>query len=243
MTPLIIILGPKGSGRQALATELAQNAWPEGSKIRIFTEASESPSATDTWQYQKLQALIPAPGDETAAILIAHGTHSMVDQMEAIQHTLPPGQLDAAWQVQRILTLVDCPLAQSHPDAEKWYEPCIHFSDTVVLQRRWEVPGAWMSRFLAPYEADFYPCLFVNFLKNGHLAQPLQAIHGAPLRRTHIFDEIDPVDEMEFDEDNLPSEPFDLVRQPDKFFARDELGRRKILVPDLTPVLRQFGRL
>ena len=71
----------------------------------------------------------------------------------------------------------------------------------------------------------------------------MQAVEGAPLRRTHIFDEIDAVDEMEFDEDNLPSEPFDLVRQPDKYFARDELGRRKILVPDITEVLRQEGRL
>jgi hypothetical protein len=43
---------------------------------------------------------------------------------------------------------------------------------------------------------------------------------------------------MEFDEDNLPDEPFDLVRQPDKYFARDDLGRRVILVTDISEILR-----
>jgi hypothetical protein len=47
---------------------------------------------------------------------------------------------------------------------------------------------------------------------------------------------------MEFDEDNLPDEPFDLVRQPDKYFARDELGRRKISVPDISEILKAEGR-
>jgi hypothetical protein len=67
-------------------------------------------------------------------------------------------------------------------------------------------------------------------------------IDGEPLRLTHIFDDIDAVDEMEFDEDNLPDEPFDLVRQVDKYFSRDELGRRNILVPEIGDLLRQEGR-
>ena len=69
-----------------------------------------------------------------------------------------------------------------------------------------------------------------------------EEIDGEPLRLTHIFDDIDAVDEMEFDEDNLPDEPFDLVRQVDKYFARDELGRRNILVPEIGEILRQEGR-
>ena len=67
-------------------------------------------------------------------------------------------------------------------------------------------------------------------------------IEGEPLRRTHIFDDIDAVDEMEFDEDNLPDEPFDLVRQPDKYFARDELGRRILNVPEMGEILRREQR-
>ena len=71
---------------------------------------------------------------------------------------------------------------------------------------------------------------------------PPAVIDGEPLRLSHIFDDIDAVDEMEFDEDNLPDEPFDLVRQVDKYFARDELGRRNILVPEIGDLLKQEGR-
>jgi hypothetical protein len=74
------------------------------------------------------------------------------------------------------------------------------------------------------------------------LANPAEVIEGEPLRMSHIFDEIDAVDEMEFDEDNLPDEPFDLVRQPDKYFARDDYGRRLISVPDIAETLRVEGR-
>ena len=47
---------------------------------------------------------------------------------------------------------------------------------------------------------------------------------------------------MEFDEDNLPDEPFDLVRLVDKYFERDELGRRRIVTPEIADVLRHEGR-
>ena len=42
MTPIIIILGPTGAGRADTVRELAENAWPEGRKIRILREARET---------------------------------------------------------------------------------------------------------------------------------------------------------------------------------------------------------
>lgn len=238
MTPLIILLGASGSGRAVALKELATNAWPEGKKIRVLFEKSEAQEESDCWRFQKGEAIIPQPGQEDAAILVTDGKSSPVDQMEAIHRALASSR----WQCQRILTLVDCPLALRHHELTEWYQACIHFSDVVILNRRWEVPGQWMSKFLEPYEADFYPCLFVNLLKNGTLNNPAAVIEGEPLRLSHIFDEIDAVDEMEFDEDNLPDEPFDLVRQPDKYFARDELGRRKISIPDISEILKAEGR-
>ena len=235
MKPLIIILGLRGSGRLAVARELAENGWSEGKRIRTFREAREAEAgAADTWSFDAGNATLPSPGEADAGILITHGTASAVDQMEALHRALAA----AGWQVQRIVTVVDCPLAERHPEVAKWLEPCVHFADVVVLNRRWEVPGQWVNKFLEPYEADFYPCLFVNLLKNGTLSNPAMLIEGEPLRRSHIFDDIDAVDEMEFDEDNLPDEPFDLVRQPDKYFARDDLGRRVILVADVNEILR-----
>jgi hypothetical protein len=241
MTPLIIVLGIVGSGRSSVVKELVENAWPEGKKIRILTEASEtldSKIKSENWHFKSGETHLPEPSDETAALLITHGRLSAVDQMEAIHRQVTHSH----WQIQRIITVVDCALAYRHPEISEWYDACVHFSDVVILNRRWEVPGQWMSKFLEKYENSFYPCLFLNFLKEGRLTNPAAVIEGEPLRMTHIFDEIDAVDEMEFDEDNLPEEPFDLVRQPDKYFSRDDLGRRLITVPDIKEVLKQEKR-
>ena len=242
MTPIIIILGPTGAGRADTVRELAENAWPEGRKIRILREAREGGIAPDQWEFKGGQAILPAPGDEDAAILVTHGSLHMIDQMEALHRTIRPMMPDAVWRVARIITVVDCPLTMKHKAVEEWYRTCVHFSDAVIINRRWEVPGQWVTKFLEPYEKEFYPCLFFNLTKIGAIANPPAVIDGEPLRLSHIFDDIDAVDEMEFDEDNLPDEPFDLVRQVDKYFARDELGRRNILVPEIGDLLKQEGR-
>ena len=130
-----------------------------------------------------------------------------------------------------------------HKAVEEWYRTCVHFSDAVIINRRWDVPGQWVTKFLEPYEKEFYPCLFFNLTKIGAIANPPAVIDGEPLRLSHIFDDIDAVDEMEFDEDNLPDEPFDLVRQVDKYFARDELGRRNILVPEIGDLLKAMMKM
>ena len=241
MTPLVIVLGPVGSGRAATVKELVENAWPEGKHIRVLTEATElkeGADSSDSWTFKDGLAVLPQPGTEDATILITDGLRSAIEQMEALHRALA----HSAWSLQRIITIVDCPLAHRHPVVSEWYNSCIHFSDAVILTRRWEVPGQWMSKFLETYDNAFYPCVFVNLLKNGSMANPATVVQGEPLRLTHIFDEIDAVDEMEFDEDNLPDEPFDLVRQPDKYFARDDFGRRLIAVPDIAPTLRAEGR-
>ena len=242
MTPLVIVLGPVGSGRGILLKELIENAWPTGQQIRTLRIAGDAPTdhpAGDLWSLTDEQALLPAPGAEDAAILVTDGRRSVVDQMEALHRALHGSP---HWRVQRIVTVLDCPLAHRHELVAEWYAAAVHFADAVVVARRWEVPGQWLSKHLAIYTDAFYPCLFVNLLKNGSLANPAEVIEGEPLRMSHIFDEIDAVDEMEFDEDNLPDEPFDLVRQPDKYFARDDFGRRQIAVPDIAETLRVEGR-
>ena len=242
MTPLVIVIGPPGSGRADVIKELSENAWPEGRTIRLLRERRETGDNAEHWSFTSNQAEIPNPGAEDVGILVLNGALSIIDQMEAVHRTLRPMLPDAVWRVVRILTVVDCPLTFKHKAVEDWYGPCIHFSDAVIINRRWEVPGQWISKFLEPYEKAFYPCLFFNLTKAGTIANPPAVIDGEPLRLSHIFDDIDAVDEMEFDEDNLPDEPFDLVRQPDKYFARDELGRRNILVPEIGELLKREER-
>ena len=238
MTPLVIVLGAAGSGRLDVVRELNGSCWPEGARIRVLRESREAGDG-EAWTFADGRAKLPSPAGEDAATLVTCGSLSQVDQMEALHAALAA---EPRWQVKRIVTVVDCAFAHRRPEAAEWYAPCIHFSDTVILNRRWEAPGQAVSRLLEPYEKGFYPCLFLTLTKAGRLANPSQALEGDPLRMSHIFDDIDPVDEMEFDEDNLPDEPFDLVRQPDKYFARDELGRRKMTVPDIGAALRAEGR-
>jgi hypothetical protein len=123
MKPLIIILGLRGSGRLTVAKELAENGWSDGKRIRTFREAREAESgAADTWAFAAGAATLPAPGDADAGILVTHGGLSAVDQMEALHRALPA----SGWQVQRIVTVVDCPLTQRHPDVAKWHTPMDH---------------------------------------------------------------------------------------------------------------------
>jgi hypothetical protein len=70
----------------------------------------------------------------------------------------------------------------------------------------------------------------------------VELVAGEPRRASLALDDLDAVDEMEFDEDNLPDEPFDLVRKADPYFARDASGRREILVPDIGPALAAENR-
>ena len=63
MKPLIIILGLRGSGRLAVARELAENGWADGKRIRTFREVREAEAgATDTWTFAPGSATLPAPG-------------------------------------------------------------------------------------------------------------------------------------------------------------------------------------
>lgn len=53
-------------------------------------------------------------------------------------------------------------------------------------------------------------------------------------RMTLIFDEIDPVDMINLDENNLPSDSFTIptVDQMDKYLARDDMGKRILQIPE-----------
>lgn len=185
MTPLIIVLGIAGSGRSAVVKELADNAWVEGKAIRILfesAETAENATRAERWTFKEGEARVPQPAGEAACILITNGRLSTIDQMEALHQRVT----NSDWQIQRVITVVDCALAHRHPVLSEWYEACIHFSDAVVLNRRWEVPGQFMSKFLEKYENSFYPCLFFNFLKEGRLHNPAAVIEGDQIGRAHV---------------------------------------------------------
>ena len=132
MTPLIIVLGPAGSGRSILLKELIENAWPAGKQVRTFRLSSDAPTdhpATDFWTLTEGQAVLPAPGTEDAVILVSDGRRSVVDQMESLHRALYGS---TQWQIQRIVTVLDCTLAHRHPVVAEWYGAAVHFADAVI---------------------------------------------------------------------------------------------------------------
>ena len=236
MRDLCLVLGSEGSARAEVARDLARFAWPEGQAVRVLTHGASADS--EHWSYADGAARLPAPGEERAAVLVTDGRRSQVDQVEALVAAAPA----AGWRIARIITTIDLPLLHRHDELGDWYQACLHFADAAVLVGRASVPNAWLSQFLERIRTESMPCLVVQLPKTGGLPNPAELIEGEPRRMSLVLDDLEPVDEMEFDEDNLPDEPFDLVRKPDPYFERDLHGRRVIILPDIGQVLRGEGR-
>ena len=49
-----------------------------------------------------------------------------------------------------------------------------------------------------------------------------------------LFDDYDLIDDLEFDEENLPEEPFSLERKPDPYLEKLQNGNRKNPIPDVS---------
>jgi len=236
MKDLCLVLGSAGSCRTDVARDLARYAWPEGESIRVVTHGAAADA--EHWTMAGGVPALPPPGDERATILVTDGLASQVDQLEKLIAAAPA----AGWKIVRILCTVDLPLLHRHEVLRDWYKACLHFSDAAVLVGRASVPNAWLSAFLEEIRADSMPCLVVQLPKAGGLPNPAELIEGEPRRMSLVLDDLDAVDEMEFDEDNLPDEPFDLVRKTDPYFERDMHGRRVLGLPDIAQVLREARR-
>lgn len=233
MSEMCLVLGPTGSGRRAVAEDLARHAWPEGREARVIVHGP----GPGEWRMGEEGAALPRPASPVG-VLVTDGGRSQVDQVEALIAAAPA----AGWTIRRIVAVIDLPLLQRHPETEPWVRSCLHFADAAVLVGRWEVPNAWLSAFQRTLDDDYRTCLAFHLPRAGGLARPADLVEGEPRRASLALDDLDAVDEMEFDEDNLPEEPFDLVRKADPYFARDATGRREILVPDIAPALRAEGR-
>lgn len=236
MKDLCLVIGSAGSSRTDVAHDLARYAWPEGETIRVITHGDVADAGH--WSMTGGAVALPAPGDERACILVTDGRASQVDQLEKLIAAAPA----AGWRIVRIISTIDLPLLHRHDALGIWYKACLHFSDAAVLVGRAAVPNAWLSKFLEEVRTDSMPCLVVQLPKDGGLPNPAELIEGDPRRMSLVLDDIDAADELEFDEDNLPDEPFDLVRKTDPYFERDMHGRRVIGLPDITQALREEGR-
>ena len=190
-TPLIyIILGAAGSGRREVLADLIDAGLPEGAQAAVLLAATEPADVLDArlpslarwnWCEGAINASLP-PG-ATHVFFVTDGRQNPVDQLEALQKWVPSVQAE----VGRVLTVVNCRLAEQNPPLIAWYEACIHFSDVALLNQREGVANKWMSEFQLRFKDLCYPCLF-EIVKAGRVKNPLLVLDPQARRMSHLFD-------------------------------------------------------
>ena len=248
MTNLYIFLGTPNCGRRAILADLIRDGL-DGETTVYIAEAERNAEAEKpladvpattlrSWKFNddgNAVELGEAHDTGDNAVFLTDGEDDPVDQIEALAALAKR----LGWHVARVVTIVDCKFAAAVPTSADWFAACIHFSDTVLLTNREGISNQWLNAFKTPYVKNCFPCTF-EFVKKNRVENPARVLADNPRRMTMIFDEQDPIDDMEFDEDNLPEEPFDLVSAPDPYFETTESGARKIVVPFIGDLLDAY---
>ena len=249
MTSVYLVLGLPGSGRHELVGNLIEEGLPEASTVSVYETAKDEHLADEagaalgarpgvtvinyTFAKDHFEIAKAEPTAEPDAVFFfADARTPVIDQIEAF-----PAWLSAhGWELARILLVVDCVLCMAHPPVTEWHEVCVHFADCVLLNRRNALTNTWAQQFQKKFAAEHYPCLFIS-VKQGRVDNANVVLFPEARRLTLAFDDIDPVDELDLDEENLPEEPFDLVKKLDPYFERLPSGHRCKVVPNVTEFL------
>jgi hypothetical protein len=163
---------------------------PEGARPAVLLSTAEPADPRDaqlpalarwTWREGVIDAAL-AP-DATHVFFVTDGRQNPVDQLEALQKWVPAVQAE----VGRVITVVNCRLAEQHPALIAWYEACIHFSDVALLSQREGVANKWMSEFQLRFKDLCYPCLF-EIVKAGRVKNPPLVLEPQARRMSHVFD-------------------------------------------------------
>ncbi|MDR2862586.1 MAG: hypothetical protein LBV54_01730 [Puniceicoccales bacterium] len=235
MASIYIILGAAGSGRREILADLIANGLDASAPVRVYHtgefDDSTFPAPVETQHWGISEGTLSVDTPETApetVFFVADGRANPVDQMEIFAALIPR----LGWKVARVLTVVHCSLLDQHPELGDWFKACIHFSDAALLARREGVSNAWLKRFTDAHKEACNPCA-LELVKKGTVENPARILLPEARRLSMVFDDTDPLDEMEFDEENLPDEPFDLKSKPDPYFERIPNGARRIQIPDI----------
>lgn len=249
MTNAYIFLGTPDCGRRAIIADLIRDGLDGETTIYIAESERDAdaekplagvPALTlRSWAFSEDGTIaLGEPHDAgDNAVFLTDGRDDPVDQLEAFA----PLAKRLGWHVARVITIVDCAFASAVPASAEWFAACIHFSDTALLTNREKVSNKWLNEFKAPFAKACFPCTF-ELVKKNRVENPARVLADNPRRMTMIFDEQDPIDDLEFDEDNLPEEPFDLVSAPDPYFETTDAGTRKIAVPFIGDLLDEAER-
>lgn len=249
MTNLYIFLGSPDCGRRAVIADLIRDGL-DGETTLYIAEPERNAEAEKplegvpglvlrSWKFDDDDNIDLGEAHDAGdnAVFLTDGEDDPVDQLEALTSLAKR----LGWHVARVVTIVDCAFASAVPESADWFAACVHFSDTVLLTNRENVSNKWVNDFKKPYTEKCFPCTF-ELVKKNRVENPARVLADNPRRMTMIFDEQDPIDDMEFDEENLPEEPFDLVSAPDPYFETTDSGARKIVVPFIGDLLDKYAK-
>jgi hypothetical protein len=189
--PLVyIILGAAGSGRREILADLIDSGLAEGDQAAVLLSSAEAASEHDAklahvarWSLSEGAINATLPPEATHVFFVTDGRLDPVDQLEGLQKWITAVQAE----VGRVITVVNCQLAEKHTALIAWYEACIHFSDVALLTRREGVANKWMSDFQLRFKEACFPCLF-EIVKAGRVKNPLIVLDPQARRMSHIFD-------------------------------------------------------
>jgi len=254
--PLVyLILGAAGSGRREVLADLIDGGLSEGDQSVVLLSTGEAASEHDAklgsvkrWKFT--EGVVVTPDDTLAdgathIFVLTDGRTNPVDQIEAFKVWIE----ENGCELGRVLTVVNCQLAEQHKQLVAWYEACIHFSDIVLLARREGVANKWLSDFQNRFKDQFFPCLF-EFVKGGRVKNPALILDPQPRRLSHYFDEPewlvegkDAEDDVEMGEGDgdepgeVEEEEVEVTQAEDPYMERLAGGHRIKVIPDIAKFL------
>jgi hypothetical protein len=248
MPAVYLILGLPGAGRHEIVLNLIEGGLDEAQPVTVYlAEGDEPPAVTApltartgvtarpyAWVEDRgfVEPASATEGEADVVFFLADGRASPIDQLEAF----PAWLAERGRKLTRILLVVDCTLAAAHPEVSEWHEACAHFADCVLLNRREGVPNAWISAFRRKFAAGFFPCL-ITLVKQGRVENAPLVLFPEPRRLSLVFDELDPLEDIDEDDEELPDDLLTMENKPDPYFERSPSGQRRRLVPNVRKFL------
>lgn len=228
--PLVyLIYGIPGSERRSVLFDLIEGGLPPDGQVLYFRPEGEPGSPHD----EQIEALenVSIADWELSECKIKHGRISAAAEKIIF---LAPGLSDPAemaealktWidhndcKLGRIITVLNCSFLKEQEKSRPWFDACIHFSDVVLLSRRESVDNKWLKDFEAHYRKACYPC-HVELVSKGKAKNPTAVLEPEARRMSLYFDELIPIEEDEFDDEEQPDD-----LKPDRYIERNESGQR-----------------
>lgn len=171
------------------------------------------------------ESLVP---EQTNVILLPQD-RNLADSIQAIYEIT---QQNKKIRIEKIISIIDAVSFENNSkillDAMAYFSDILYIFDPQQSLKKTQVNEftSWCKK------KECYPLPIVHITKNWDCLNEL--LLDDTRRMTLIFDDIDPIDLLEFDENNLPTKVFSIpnLAQMDKYLQTDDSGKRVNPIPN-----------